>query len=79
MIPMATIDTNKFKVSCAKCGSSEIAAVHQKGSAYGASWQNGPALKYFEAVWTDEKFTGPVIARAVCRTCGDQARVESIG
>jgi hypothetical protein len=76
---MGIIDSNKFSVTCADCGVSEDAAVHQKGSAYGASWQDGPDLKHFDARWSDNSAMGPSIEAATCRTCGETAQVKQTG
>jgi hypothetical protein len=73
---MGIIDSNKFTVTCAECRVSEDVAVHQKGSAYGASWQDGPDLKHFDARWSDHGATGPSIRAATCRKCGGTAEVK---
>ncbi len=75
---MGIIDSNKFTVTCDGCGISEDAAVHEKGSAYGASWQDGPEMKHFDVVWNGKGPVGPVIETAKCKKCGVPAVVKSL-
>jgi endogenous inhibitor of DNA gyrase (YacG/DUF329 family) len=72
---MGTIDSNRFKVTCPKCGAIESVAVHEKGSAYGASWQSGPELKAFKVQWEDKGSSGPFVVSAQCRVCAISATI----
>lgn len=74
---MGIIDSNKFRVTCPKCGTIESVAVQERGSSFGGgTWQSGPDLKHFVAEWSGDDITGPVITSAKCRTCGSSAVVE---
>jgi len=73
---MGIIDSNKFQLTCPKCGKVELVAVQQKGSSFGASWQSGPDPVQFVAEWSEDKVGGPVITNATCRACGSSAKVE---
>lgn len=73
---MGIIDSNRFILSCSTCATEEAAVVHQKGSAYGASWQHGQELKRFQVEWKDRGAAGPTITSATCRKCGMTATVK---
>ena len=73
---MGIIDSNKFTLTCDPCGITEDIAVHQKGSAYSASWQEVPDLKHFDVKWSVDKSKGPVIDNAICRKCNCTAVVN---
>ena len=75
---MGIIDSNKFKIVCKECGISEDIAVHEKGSAYGATWQSPPRAKKFVVVWSDKSSDGPVIEVATCMECREAAVVAQL-
>lgn len=70
---MGIIDTTKFTISCPKCGALESISVYQKGSVYGASWQESVEARHFVLVWTGGNKTEPLITDAKCCSCGTQA------
>ncbi len=74
---MGIIDSNSFTLSCAECGVKEDVAVHQRGSAYGASWQVGPQLNHFDVQWNNDGLMGPVIETATCKKCRTPSEVKS--
>jgi len=74
---MGILDSNKFIITCPKCGTIEPATVRERGSSFGGgTWQSGPDLKYFIAEWAGDNVGGPVITSAKCRACGSSAKVE---
>ena len=73
---MGIIDSNKFTITCPKCLAKEATIVHQKGSSYAASWQDGPEMKKFIAIWKDDNGFGPVVISAKCKLCEVEAIIE---
>lgn len=73
---MGTIDTNRFTLTCEKCGNEESVSVHEKGSSYGSSWQHGPAMEEFIVQWQDQGIQGPIITKATCKSCKIAARID---
>lgn len=73
---MGIVDSNKFTITCPKCGEIERVAVHEYGSAYSSSWDSAPALSKFGARWSETRAGGPVIESASCRACVVPAIVE---
>jgi len=70
---MGIIDSTKHTLTCPKCGVVEQASVHQKGSRFGATWQQGPEFHNFEVVWVHDDFEEPQLKQAKCRQCGVDA------
>lgn len=70
---MGIIDTTHFTITCPKCGIIESLSVHEKGSAYSSSWQDGAEAKNFILTWTGGDKVEPKITSAKCRACGSEA------
>ena len=75
---MGIVDSNKFLVTCRKCGKKGNVSVRERSSSYDASWQSGPELEQFQVQWNEQGSIGPVIEMAKCRACGDLAIVEQL-
>lgn len=75
---MGIIDSKIFVLKCQKCGIKESAKVLDKGSSWGgSSWEGRPDYSKFETQWTGGGKEEPELLSAKCKTCGQQAKVES--
>jgi hypothetical protein len=74
---MGYIDQTEYRLTCTSCNISETSKVLERGSAYGSSWQEGTSFSRFETKWSGGGSQEPTLTLAVCKACGEKAKVES--
>jgi hypothetical protein len=73
---MGVTDRLWVKLTCEKCGISETSTAAEKGSMWGASWNDLNTLEKFEAVITGGGREEPDVKSAKCNTCGANATID---
>lgn len=74
---MGTIDKLWVKLTCDKCGVSEVATASDKGSGWGGShWNDLGGFVKFDAVITGGGNTDPDVTSAKCKSCGHVAKID---
>jgi len=72
---MGIIDETSARLTCAKCGATEVLRAVQKGSSYGlGGWGDFGASSKFE-VQSKRGVDGPEVTSAVCRKCKVPAQI----
>ena len=73
---MGITDKKTFNLKCVNCGATESGIVVEKGSSYGASWNENPKFTKFNVDWDENAKYGPSIMHAVCNECQLDATIS---
>ncbi len=71
--PMGTTDKTHHEFRCPTCGTTEDVTVYEKGSSWGASWQQPSELTHFSVAWKNDEYREPQPVKATCKACGSEA------
>ncbi len=67
--PVGTTDKTTYEFHCPKCRSKETLTVYEKGSNWGASWEEPPESERFTIEWKRNQFNEPKPILAQCIAC----------
>ncbi len=74
---MGTTDKTTHDLRCPNCNASESLTVYEKGSSWGASWEDPPESERFIIDWQRNQFNEPRPVSVKCKSCGATAVRES--
>jgi hypothetical protein len=74
---MGTIDQSTHTFTCPICKMVESVRVYEKGSNWGASWQEAPETKHFAVQWEANQFGEPRPISMKCIPCGYDVKCDS--
>jgi hypothetical protein len=75
---MGTTDKTTHHFTCPKCKATETVTILEKGSNWGASWENPPVAEHFVVEWIPNQFGEPRPATIKCKSCGSDGIRSSI-
>ena len=74
---MGTTDKTTHHFRCPQCHKEETLTVYEKGSNWGASWEEPPESRQFTIQWKKNQFNEPGPISSKCIACGATAIREA--